>query len=471
MPRGALSDLGGTLPPLERDRFRLGCRFWSRFRRRRIPSPAFAWSRASAGADVTTTHLVEFFGGQESIAVGIEWLEPLDHAFGDLILADLAITVAIEAFDDATAKSAVSHRRTIATGARVDAVTGAIAAATTGALAFFAGRRSIATGARVDTVTTAIAAATTGALALFAGRRSIATGARVDTVTTAIAAATTGALALFAGRRSIATGARVDTVTTAIAAATTGALAFFAGRRSIATGARVDTITASATGALTTLTATATATDTFQFFRSDEAITVGVCRAEAPDEALGDLILAQLAIAVAVEALDQAADTSTATASFPFTGSRRSIATGTRVDTITASATGALTTLTTTATAADTFQFFRSDEAIAVGVCRAKALDEALGDLILAQLAIAVAVEALDQVGASTATASFPLTRRRRDRIIARLDDGGFGVGVITTGRGGFLARCQSQREQGEGEDHDELAQGRFPSISMFSTE
>ena len=441
MPRGALSDLGGTLPPLERDRFRLGCRFWSRFRRRRIPSPAFAWSRASAGADVTTTHLVEFFGGQESIAVGIEWLEPLDHAFGDLILADLAITVAIEAFDDATAKSAVSHRRTIATGARVDAVTGAIAAATTGALAFFAGRRSIATGARVDTVTTAIAAATTGALALFAGRRSIATGARVDTVTTAIAAATTGALA------------------------------FFAGRRSIATGARVDTITASATGALTTLTATATATDTFQFFRSDEAITVGVCRAEAPDEALGDLILAQLAIAVAVEALDQAADTSTATASFPFTGSRRSIATGTRVDTITASATGALTTLTTTATAADTFQFFRSDEAIAVGVCRAKALDEALGDLILAQLAIAVAVEALDQVGASTATASFPLTRRRRDRIIARLDDGGFGVGVITTGRGGFLARCQSQREQGEGEDHDELAQGRFPSISMFSTE
>ncbi len=151
-------------------------------------------------------------------------------------------------------------------------------------------------------------------------------------------------------------------------------------------------------------TRTTTSAETFQFFRSDHAISIGVGRAEPtahPFRHSFQFFLVDHSIAVAIETLDQA---SSAT---PF-GARIVAAT--------------FRSRTASAPSEDSVQFFTGDRAIPVGVGTTESAAHTLGNtfhLFLVENSIAVAIEPTDQTCASTTSATtFALSWRGRSRII-----------------------------------------------------
>jgi hypothetical protein len=151
-------------------------------------------------------------------------------------------------------------------------------------------------------------------------------------------------------------------------------------------------------------TRTTTSTETFQFFRSDHAISIGVGRAEPtahPFRHSFQFFLVDHSIAVAIETLDQA---SSAT---PF-GARIVAAT--------------FRSRTASAPSEDSVEFFTGDRAIPVGVGTTESAAHTLGNtfqLFLVENSIAIAIEPTDQTCASTTSATtFALSRRGRSRII-----------------------------------------------------
>jgi hypothetical protein len=151
-------------------------------------------------------------------------------------------------------------------------------------------------------------------------------------------------------------------------------------------------------------TRTTTSAETFQFFRSDHAISIGVGRAEPtahPFRHSFQFFLVDDSIAVAIETLDQA---SSAT---PF-GARIVAAT--------------FRSRTASAPSEDSVEFFTGDRAIPVGVGTTESAAHTLGNtfqLFLVENSIAVAIEPTDQTCASTTSATtFALSWRGRSRII-----------------------------------------------------
>ncbi len=152
-------------------------------------------------------------------------------------------------------------------------------------------------------------------------------------------------------------------------------------------------------------TRTTTSTETFQFFRSDHAISIGVGRAEPtahPFRHSFQFFLVDHSIAVAIETLDQ---TSSAT---PF-GARIVAAT--------------FRSRTASAPSEDSVEFFTGDRAIPVGIGTTESAAHTLGNtfhLFLVENSIAVAIEPTDQTCASTTSATtFALSWRGRSRVIS----------------------------------------------------
>ena len=152
---------------------------------------------------------------------------------------------------------------------------------------------------------------------------------------------------------------------------------------------------------------TTTSTKTFQFFRSDHAISIGVGRAEPtahPFRHSFQFFLVDHSIAVAIETLDQASSTT------PFR---------TRIVTAT------IRSRTASAPSEDSVEFFTGDRAIPVGVGTTESAAHTLGNtfqLFLVENSIAVAIEPTDQTCATTTSATtFALSWRGRSRIISRI--------------------------------------------------